>query len=74
MEQKFPELALCADSWKSKHIATQNYSSWYNSHGKATVKAESDDDDIEMGQLSNKCRSSQGHGKSSKRNKRQTRN
>jgi hypothetical protein len=70
MEQKFPELALCADSWKSKYIATQNYPSWYNSHSKVTVKAErSDDDDIEMGQPSNKCRSLREHGKSSKKKK-----
>jgi hypothetical protein len=70
MEQKFPELALCADSWKSKYIATQNYSSWYNSHGRVTAKAEeSDNDDIEMGQPGSKRRLSQGHGKVSKKKK-----
>src|ERR1700728_2315928 len=70
MEQKFPKLALCADSWKSKYIATQNYSSWYNSHGKVTVKAEeSNIDDIEMGNPSGKHQLSRGHGKSSKKRK-----
>ena len=70
MEQKFPKLALCADSWKSKYITTQNYSSWYNSHGRVTAKAEeSDNNDIEMGQPGSKRRSSQGHGKALKKKK-----
>jgi hypothetical protein len=48
MEQHFPKLALCADSWKSKYIATQNDPSWYNSHVKLIVKVEVPDNDIEM--------------------------
>lgn len=67
MEKQFPELALCADSWKSKYIATQNYSSWYNSHGKVTVKVEVSDDD--MDQPTKKRRSSHEDRKSSKKKK-----
>jgi hypothetical protein len=49
MEQQYPELALCADSWKAKYVATQNYSSWYNTHGKTVIKVEdSDDNDDDM--------------------------
>jgi len=55
MEHQFPELALCADNWKSKYIATQNYPSWYNSHGKEKIKVEVyDDDDIEIAQSTRK--------------------
>jgi hypothetical protein len=66
MEQQFPELALCTNSWKSKYIATQNYPSWYNSHGKLMVKAEVSDDDIEMDQPTKKCRSLKDNRKSLK--------
>jgi hypothetical protein len=67
MEQQFPELALCADSWKSKYIATQNYPSWYNSHGKSVVKVEVPDDNVEMDQPTKKRRSSKDDRKSSKK-------
>jgi hypothetical protein len=69
MEQQFPELALCADSWKSKYIATQNYPSWYNSHGKPTFKVEVPDDNVEMDQSTKKRRSSKDDRKSSKKQK-----
>jgi hypothetical protein len=32
MEQKFPELCLCDNNWKSDFIATLNYPSWYNNN------------------------------------------
>ena len=70
MEHQFPELALCADNWKSKYIATQNYPSWYNSHGKEKIKVEVyDDNDIEIAQSTRKRRLSRAHGQSSKKRK-----
>jgi hypothetical protein len=71
MEHQFPELALCADNWKSKYIATQNYPSWYNSHGKEKIKAEvhDDDSDIEVDQPTKKRRLPRVHGKPSKKRK-----
>ena len=67
MEQQFPELALCADSWKSKWIATQNYPSWYNSHGKLMVKVEAPDDAIETNYPTKKHRSLKDDHKSLKK-------
>ena len=71
MEHQFPELALCADNWKSKYIATQNYPSWYNSHGKKKIKAKvhDNDSDIEVDQPTKKCRLPRVHGKPSKKRK-----
>lgn len=31
MEDKYPELSLCADNWKSEYIWKKNYPSWYES-------------------------------------------
>ena len=31
---KYPELQLCQDNWKIKHIATNNYHKWYNNYVK----------------------------------------
>jgi hypothetical protein len=73
MEQQFSELALCADSWKAKYIATQNYSSWYNSHGKTAVKIEDidggNDMDPDVEQPTKKRRSNQETSQSSKKTK-----
>src|SRR5882762_3284213 len=68
MEQ-FPELALCANSWKSKWIATQNYPSWYNSHGKLMVKVEAPDDATEMNHPTKKCCSLKDDHKLTKKRK-----
>jgi hypothetical protein len=41
-----PELRYCDSNWKAQHIATQNYSSWYSTHGtrkEAKVKNEATD-------------------------------
>ncbi|KAJ7431863.1 hypothetical protein FB451DRAFT_1484655 [Mycena latifolia] len=35
MCRQFPELHLCADNWKAQQVATQNYPSWYKTHGVA---------------------------------------
>jgi hypothetical protein len=69
-EQQFPELAFCADSWKANYIATLNYSSWYNTHGKTIMKVEDLDDSDGMDvQLHKKRRSNHGMSKSSKKAK-----
>ncbi|KAJ7815207.1 hypothetical protein B0H13DRAFT_2381208 [Mycena leptocephala] len=33
MCRQYPELRYCADNWKAQRIATNNYSSWYKTHG-----------------------------------------
>lgn len=37
MISRFPELSYCEDNWKVQMIATDNYSSWYADHGKASA-------------------------------------
>ena len=69
MERQFPELALCLDSCKSKYIATQNYPSWYNSHGKLAVKVDVPDDNVKMDQPSKEHQSSKEDRISSKKQK-----
>jgi hypothetical protein len=71
MEQQYPVLALCADSWKAKYVATQNYSSWYNTHGKTVIKVEDSDhsDDMDVQQPTKKRRPSHKVSKSLKKTK-----
>lgn len=33
MEEKCPEMRYCNNNWKAQHLATKNYSSFYNNHG-----------------------------------------
>jgi len=71
MEQQYAELALCANCWKAKYVTTQNYSSWYNTHGKTVIKVEDSDDnnDMDVQQPTKKHRPSHEVSKSSKKTK-----
>jgi hypothetical protein len=37
MLRQAPELGYCDDNWKAQYIGTQNYSSWYATHGARKV-------------------------------------
>jgi len=43
MEKRWPILRLCEDHWKAIHIATSNYSQWYNYYSSKAAQVKSED-------------------------------
>jgi len=43
MEKRWPILCFCEDHWKAIHIATSNYSQWYNYYSSKATQVKSED-------------------------------
>lgn len=72
MNSKCDEMRYCHNNWKAQHLATMNYSSFYNNHGQkglATIKQEPEEGIASNGNHTKRRRGDVGEGNKDKTKK-----